>query len=148
MEKTVTESNSATNSKFPSYPPTNLLGNYICARPDKSNPQNIQHAEKILLGRFETLITSYKENNHHECRIIILYTWLLPCPGCTDKIIATLGSPGRYDKCRTILAYTTPFNYDKMGFSYGVNMGQRKRNIENKLKRAGIEVFQTERTML
>ena len=149
LEKTVKNSTDATNSEFPSYPPTNLLGNYICARPDKSNPQNIKHAERILLERLESLITIYEENNHQECKIIILYTWLLPCPRCADEIIATLGSPGKYDKYRRVLAYTSATIPNTIDSSRGARVGESKRNIRKHLERAGIEVFQKrEQTIL
>ena len=88
----------ATNSNFPSYPPNYVLGNYICARPNKSDTKKPVHTEIILLDRLETLLKSYE--GRHGCRTVLLYTWLFPCRRCAAEIIATLGSRGKYNKYR------------------------------------------------
>ena len=126
-EKVVQTSNEATDSKVPSYPPNYLLGNYICARPDKSDPENVVHTETILLERLESLMV-----RHRGCRTIFLYTWLFPCPECAAKIIASLGSRGKYGKHRRVLVYTSAANYDTQLCWY-----------KEQLASAGIEVRQT-----
>ena len=130
-EKVVSSWSEATDSKFPSYPPNYLLGNYICARPDKSDPKNAVHTEIILLGRLESLMM-----RRHGCRTILLYTWLFPCRRCAAEIIASLGSRGKYGKHRRVLVYTSAVNYKKYG-------AQLRWDIEKLLASAGIEVFQT-----
>ena len=152
LKKTVTELNDATNSKCVSYPPTkNMLGNYICARPDKSNPRNKIHAEIVLLRRLSSLKVSYERRGcerHQKCRTIILYTWLLPCLRCAEKIVSILGSPGKYDKYFRILAYTSATVPNTVDSSHGAPVGTSKQKIESKLEGAGILVFKTQRTTL
>ena len=59
--------------------------NYIVAR-----PHNGQDAEIIIFKEFDNLWKEYIHKNGEEPHSIILYSLLMPCTNCTDKIINTL----------------------------------------------------------
>ena len=62
-----------------SYFPRNNLGNYIVARPDEG-----RHCEKIIFYQ-KHLLQDVCRNVNPRC--IILYSWILPCTGCTNEIL-------------------------------------------------------------
>ncbi len=76
----IVNSSNATNRRYPTFPLDRDLCNYITARPDYGG-----HAEKLIMDRFHLLLRD------RSCRSIVLYTWLLPCKGCTRRIRETLG---------------------------------------------------------
>lgn len=137
-EKTVRTTAEATNSKYPIFPSTNMLYNYVCARPDKYNPQKKLHAEVLLLARLDSLLRSYRSCGHN-CQLTVLYTWLLPCPKCKDKIIETLGSSGDYSRYQVILAYSTSVNYHKK--ETGLYHFVHSLHTVKELEEAGIKVL-------
>lgn len=67
----------ATINATPTYPPAKKFCNYVTARSEGPN-----HAEKLLMNRFSTLLMSYTSLGMPECISIVLYTWLLPCLYC------------------------------------------------------------------
>ena len=77
---TETRSNQLVNPSKRSHPDTSDLGNYMVARPDEWG----NHAEVILLQRFNNLLQSFGE----EPSIILIFSWLMPCVECTKAIIA------------------------------------------------------------
>ena len=65
------------NNRYP-YFPRDDLGNYIVARPEG------HHSEKIIFHQRHLLQDVYRNVNP---RCIILYSWILPCTGCTNEIL-------------------------------------------------------------
>ena len=72
-----------TDKTSPTHPPNSTLRDFIVARPIRRK----QHAEELLLERFDELL----DRNASNCQSIVLYTWFVPCEGCTRKIIRMLG---------------------------------------------------------
>ena len=66
------------NNRYPYFPRDNL-GNYIVARPDEGD-----HCEKIIFHQRHLLQDIYRNVNP---KCIILYSWILPCTGCTNEIL-------------------------------------------------------------
>ena len=66
------------NNRYPYFPRDNL-GNYIVARPDGGH-----HCEAIIFHQRRLLQDIYRNVNP---RCIILYSWILPCTGCTNEIL-------------------------------------------------------------
>ena len=66
------------NNRYPYFPRDNL-GNYIVARPDEGD-----HCEKIIFHQRRLLHNAYRNVNP---KCIILYSWILPCTGCTNEIL-------------------------------------------------------------
>lgn len=87
----------ATDNRFPTFPPSEKLFNYITARPDESG----NHAEKLILEKFGALIQSYR----YYCsnlKSIVLYTWLLPCKTCQKEIVRVLGLYCQHSKVMVV----------------------------------------------
>ncbi len=73
-------------------PSRNNFHNYIVARP-KREGQRPRHAEEILLDEFNDLWHSYCTKNPGQCpNGIVLYSWIMPCTECTEKLINTLST--------------------------------------------------------
>ena len=108
-----------TDNTSPTHPPNSTLSDYIVARPTKH-----KHAEELLLERFDELLN----RNASSCQSIVLYTWFVPCEGCTRKIIRVLGQ----------LTYRVTVVYS----SKMRNMiEEEERRNTRKLKAAGITVI-------
>ena len=95
----------------PFIPAKSEFNNYIVARPEQDVLNRIteyyrikfsQHAEKIVVDEFEDLLLAYVRENKEDLGGIILYSWVMPCTECTNKIIDTLA--GR--KLKVTVAYT------------------------------------------
>ena len=71
------------NSDKPSHPDSSNLVNYIVARPDHKG----SHAEEVLLDRFNELWLKFRRRPS----LILIFSWLMPCGGCTEAIITRLG---------------------------------------------------------
>ena len=117
------------NPSVPSFPDRDThLGNYIVARPDHNVTQSRHvHAEKILLDRLlrlEALKDEYDPT-------IVLYSWMMPCTGCTNALIQSL----RNHRSNVIIVYTI----DWKGVDLDTNQQNRQR-----LCRAGIQVYQVD----
>ena len=110
----------ATDNEVATFPPSNLC-NFIVARPDGPH-----HTEALLLERFDDLMESY---GSFLVRSIVLYTWLLPCVNCMNRIIDRL----RYlrDHLKVIVIYTSN--------GFGVTQEKADRIIQD-LREAGIIV--------
>lgn len=137
-----------TNTQFPmdseaadcnsrTFPPDDDLINYVTA-----GPQGLEHAEAILLGKVETLMEKFGEEN---CKTIILYTWYLPCDSrcqrreCTAKVTNKLGPWVEKGK-QVILVYTTTMPGDDTEENPGVS--EKKENeIVRDMKAEGIIVL-------
>lgn len=116
----------ATDWRSATFPPDNKLGNYITARPGKHHHHHCEHAEALLLDRFDYL----RDKSGEACESIVLYTWFLPCEHCTEKIIDTLGL--YTSNYQVTVVYTVVMNGLKE---------TEKENID-KLERADITVMQ------
>lgn len=74
------------NSGQSSYPDNSNLVNYIVACPDNMG----NHAELILLDRFNELWQNFVRSARQPS-LILFFSWLMPCEGCTDAFITRLG---------------------------------------------------------
>ena len=106
-----------TDSSQSTYPPRAQISNYVVARPEDGN-----HAERLLLDNLNTVLPMYDPPPR-----VILYTWTMPCTGCTMAIVRALGN-----KKNVALVYTM----DKKE----INDGENERN-RNKLVKSGIQVI-------
>ena len=71
------------NSDEPSHPDNSNFVNYMVARPDHMG----NHAEEVLLDRFNKLWFKFRQ----QPSVILIFSWLMPCEGCTESIINRLG---------------------------------------------------------
>ncbi len=82
------------NSNEPFLPPKDKFHNYIIARPMQKGDRR-KHAEEIILDEFNDLWDSYLQiNSNQRPKSIVLYSWIMPCSECTEKIINTLSRLG------------------------------------------------------
>lgn len=88
----------ATDYEGRTFPPDKELKNYVTASPRRN-----KHAELILLGKLDILMTRFDEDN---CKTIVLYTWLLPCEWCKAEIIEQLSPWAANEGKQVILVYT------------------------------------------
>ena len=105
-----------TNSNTPTHPQEAQISNYVVARPDNGN-----HAERFLLNNLNTLMINARPH------LILLYSWMMPCPRCTTAIERSLGN-----MVNVVVVYTV----DWKEISYDENEGNRRR-----LREAGIRVI-------
>ena len=81
------------NNAQPYWPNRHHLGNYLVARPRHPNKHDIAqgrhttHSEILLLQQLPNLLYSF---GSQEPAHIILYSWFMPCPDCTERIINEL----------------------------------------------------------
>ena len=112
------------NNNFP-YFPCGDLGNYLVARPDEG-----RHCEKIIFHQIHLLQNAYRRVHPGGPRCIILYSWLLPCSGCTREILdyySNISAP----RPKMVVAYTV--------WWCEVADAENQRNIEQ-MQQAGIIV--------
>jgi len=64
----------------------NDFGNYVCTRPERV-PKTMIHSEERILQEIDALWSAYKNTNERTPNMIVLYSWIMPCPKCTDLII-------------------------------------------------------------
>lgn len=90
----------ATNRHITPFPLDDEIVNYVTAGP------NSRHAEDLLMDKLHILMERFKDHSHPEikCKMIVLYTWLLPCDNCKDIIIEKMW-PLTKDS-EVMLAYT------------------------------------------
>ena len=96
----VDQPDTATNCHTQSFPLPHSLSNYLAARTDGRT-----HAVVALMNRFPLLMRSYNVQHSHQCRTIMLYTWLFPCYECKQAIIDNLQP--YTEKSRVIVVYTS-----------------------------------------
>ena len=112
------------NNNYPYFPRSNL-GNYLVARPDEG-----RHCEKIIFRQIHLLLNAYRRVHPGGPNCIILYSWLLPCSGCTSEILryySNISAP----RPKMVVAYTVRW--------CEVIEAENQRNIE-RMQQAGIIV--------
>ena len=77
-----------TNNRYSIFPPDSQVYNYLTARPN--GRAGYLHAEAQLMDKFKTLLGNFNVSNRHSYKFIVLFTWLLPCRYCAEKITTTL----------------------------------------------------------
>ena len=107
-----------TDSSHSTYPPRAHISNYVVARPEDGH-----HAERLLLDNLNTVLTV-----HDPPPLVLLYSWTMPCIGCTTAIVRALGNMRN-----VVVAYTT----DRKEINVDENVRNRKKLIES-----GIQVIQ------
>ena len=109
-------------------PDSSTYDNYLAARPN-----NGVHSEIQILDRLDSLYNAYKaKHNGRPPKALLLYSWIVPCTGCTDKIIAKLTSEPFKSIQTKVVAYTTCGTYVP-----GCNVNETK----NKFKNTGIDLI-------
>ena len=78
----------ATDNRYSIFPPDYHLYNYLTARP--TGRLGYLHAEAQLMDKFQVLLGSYQLSNRHGYTFLVLFTWLLPCWHCAERITTTL----------------------------------------------------------
>lgn len=101
--------------------------NYVSARPYKICRDFVQHAEDTLLQELPNLWDAFVNHYSSNPCCIILYSWMMPCPDCTELICQMFQNTST----PVIVAYTI----DWKRFSLAENEESRR-----KLRAAGIEV--------
>ena len=109
-------------------PPDDQCVNYIAARPRPTEVRTI-HAEKTLMEKLHSLWNAYLTKFHSCPKHIILYTWMMPCNGCTRDIKRNLS---QYHSPSKIVAYTIEWK----------ETHQEHESNRNMLQNAGIAVIQ------
>ena len=103
------------NNAYPYFPRGNL-GNYLVARPDRG-----RHCERIIFCQIRLLQNAYRRVHPGGPNCIILYSWLLPCSGCTNEILcyySNISAP----RPKMVVAYTVRW--------CEVTEAENQRNIE------------------
>ena len=76
------------NFGHPRSPPDRIAArynNYLAAR-----PHNGVHSEIQILDRLDELYNAYVRNHNGQApRALLIYSWIVPCIGCTDRIVNT-----------------------------------------------------------
>ena len=75
-----------TDSRYSIFPPDSQVYNYLTARPTSHLGYTL-HAEAQLMEKFHVLQRSCEYSNR---RFVVLFTWLLPCWRCAQRITSTL----------------------------------------------------------
>ena len=132
VEFSTATSQEPTDKNLPTFPPDWNICNYVIARPDQRGRDTI-HTEEQLMDKLDLLMSRYKSSGLPPCKSIVLYTWLLPCSQCTQRIIATLVSHILEERYKVILIYTS-----KMRDVSAMEAGR----IVGDLRMAGITVIQ------
>ena len=112
------------NNAYPYFPRGNL-GNYLVARPDGG-----RHCERIIFRQIRLLQNAYRRVHPGGPRCILLYSWLLPCSGCTSEILryySNISAP----RPEMVVAYTVRW--------CEVTEAENQRNIKQ-MQQAGIIV--------
>ena len=82
------------------WPKTENFSNYMVARYDET-----LHAEAILLDKFDDLWEKYLHLNQGEKpSFVVLYSWIMPCRECTDKLLGVLKD--KYIPTQFVVSYT------------------------------------------
>lgn len=118
------------DKSFVSFPSNDdHLVNYIVARPDQSYspPLHVVHAEKILLNRFDVLKEKFPGSS---ISTVLLYSWLMPCSGCTQLIIQKFKNA----PYKVVVAYNNDW-------TKAITEDENEKN-RSKLREAGIDVYQ------
>ena len=110
-------------------PNRNSYRNYVVARPHLTRQDHVIHSERTLLQELPRLWKAFKAS-YGSTTCIILYSWLMPCPECTEKICHTLQNTA-YENKSVIVAYTN--DWEK------VPAAENKKSRAT-LQAAGIEV--------
>ena len=108
--------------------------NYVAARPHLNHKGIAVHSEETLLQELPHLWAAFVASYGFIPSFIILYSWMMPCPHCTEQICRTLQDP-KYENTSVIIAYTIDW--------------KKCSDVENeesrdKLQAAGIKVEQVE----
>ena len=106
--------------------------NYVSARPRLTCQGSVVHSEITLLQELPHLWEAFVASYGHAPCYIILYSWMMPCPYCTERICQTLQNT-MYENTSVIIAYT--IDWKKVPFAEN----KRSRDI---LHAAGIKVEQ------
>ena len=114
----------ATDKDCAVFPPDENSLNYLTARPDGKN-----HAEALILERFNSLTRSFYRAHRHTFKTILLFTWILPCDQCKEKILQEL----QWEKKQLTIVYVTAGEKDK----------EQERSTVQDLESAGITVKKT-----
>ena len=111
-------------------PPSNYkYSNYLAARPN-----NGVHSEIQILDRIDSLYKDYKaKHNNRPPKALLLYSWIVPCKTCTDKLVAKLTSKPFKSIPVKVVAYTTLGSCTRC--ECDVNY------TRNKLKNTGIDLI-------
>ena len=122
------------NKDHPSMPSDRAsYGNYIVARP----VENSYHSEKEIFGKYSSTNSPFKHlwnayvrrNNGTLPKCILLYSWNLPCCGCTDLIISCL-EEHPYNTTSIIVAHTTYWKWSESELEHRQNIEKlKKKNI-------------------
>ena len=124
------------NKDHPSMPSDRAsYGNYIVARPRSNN----YHSEEEIFKNyysfnndspFKHLWNAYvRRNNGTLPKCILLYSWNLPCCGCTDLIIRSL-EEHPYNTTSIIVAHTTYWKWSESELVLRQNIEKlKKKNI-------------------
>ena len=95
------------NNTNPYSPNRGRYGNYVVARPHQyAEDHHITHSEIILLQELPHLWEAFEANHGTTPVYVLLYTWLMPCPDCTEHILQTFLQQSRYKNTSMIIAYT------------------------------------------
>ena len=92
------------NPKCPRSPPDPATyNNYLAARPDSG-----VHSEIQILDRLGELYNAYLRNHKNQApKALLLYSWIVPCIKCTDRIVDTFEKKPFADIPTKVVAYTT-----------------------------------------
>ena len=95
----------------PSFPRNAKLYNYVTARPN-----NDDHAEMIIMKKFNLLVKAYgKSHSEDPIKYIILYTWLFPCEDCVSTIVSEMrrAYPKDSSKVFIFVLFSDPYREDE-----------------------------------
>ena len=92
------------NANNPLSPPgANNLVDYLAARPNRG-----VHSEIQILQHTDALYNGYMAKKRRAPQAFLLYSWIVPCKSCTDKLYDELTKDPKFKSIPTkVIAYTT-----------------------------------------
>lgn len=113
------------NTNLYSPPNANNFNNYVAARPMEVG-QTMVHAERTLLSQLDALWDSYVRFYGFAPNIIVLYSWIMPCPNCTNMIVQYLTQPRYANVEYRVVAYTAEGTSAQANLPYMTPEGNRR----------------------
>ena len=106
--------------------------NYVAARPRLNCQGTAVHSEITLLQELPHLWEAFVRSYGYTPSYVILYSWMMPCPYCTERICQTLQNTA-YENTSVIVAYTIDWKK--------ISVAENKKSRDT-LQAAGIKVEQ------
>ncbi|XP_062570557.1 uncharacterized protein LOC134232587 [Saccostrea cucullata] len=112
------------------------FGNYVSTRPENVAGTMV-HAEARILDNLDSLWNAYRNRNGRPPNFMLLYSWIMPCPNCTNMILSRFNLQPYSNVQYRVVAYTVE------GTNSGLPYMTPQRNNQSRiyLKNSSITVY-------